>query len=279
MKISIITVCKNAAYSIEKTLLSIYGQTYKNIEHIVIDGVSTDGTIGILSKYKENISILVSEPDSGIYNAMNKALEMVTGDVVYFLNATDTLYDENVLEKVVQEFQTHSDLELLWGDIQFTQNDKDVNIATFENINIKSDMMYKNPCHQAIFYKNNLFVKNGCYNENLPILADHELNARMLVLKNARCEYFPLVLARFALGGISTSTNEEIHLRRKAERVAIYKANFHQDVHFRLDRFFTQMMGSLTKLIKNSALFSKLFVLYDNFLKKFFKTQLSLNKI
>lgn len=279
MKVSIITVCKDAVKSTERTLVSLYGQTYKDIEHIVIDGGSTDGTLEILSKYRDNISVLISEPDSGIYNAMNKAIKLATGDLVYFLNATDTFYDENVLKKAVDEFKKHPDLELLWGDVQFVKDNKEIRIATFENINVKSDLIYNNPCHQSMFYKNEIFVKYGDYNENLPIYADYEFNVRMLVHHNVRCKYIPEVLARFELGGVSTSSDEKIKLRQKQERVQIYKEHFRNNLHYRLDKFFTKVFGTPTAYVKNTRLWNILFATYDKVLRLVLKQQLTLNKI
>lgn len=277
MKLSIITICKNAEESIEKTLLSIYSQTYKNIEHIVIDGASTDKTLEILEKYKDKISILVSEPDTGIYNAMNKALKFVTGDIVYFLNATDALYGENVLEKVVQEFEKHPDLEFLWGDIQFVENNKDIRTATFEDIKVKSDLIYRNPCHQCIFYKNELFVKHGKYNEEITLYADYDLNVRMLVKHNSRCKYITEILARFELGGFSTVTNEKTRLMQKKDRNEVFNQHFKQNINFRLDNFFTKIFGTITCKIKKSSLWKNFFKLYDKLLQVCFKQRLSLN--
>lgn len=279
MKISIITVCKNAESSIEKTLLGLYSQTYKNIEHIVIDGVSTDKTLEILENYKDKISVLVSEPDTGIYNAMNKALKLVTGDIVYFLNATDTLYDENVLRKVVQEFEKHPDLEFLWGDIQFVEDNKDIRIATFEDIKVKSDLIYRNPCHQCIFYKNELFTKNGGYNEEITLYADYDLNVRMLVKHNSRCKYMPEILARFELGGFSTTLDEKTILMQKRDRKEVYNQHFRKNINFILDNFFTKIFGTITRKIKKSLLWKKFFKLYDKTLQLSFNKRLSLNLI
>lgn len=272
MKISVITVCKNAANTIENSLLSLYSQTYENIEHIVIDGVSTDGTLELLSKYKDKISTLISEPDTGIYNAMNKGIKFATGDIVYFLNATDALYDENVFEKAIKEFKNNPDLELLWGDVQFVENNKDIRIARFDKLKFKGDLIHNNPCHQVIFYKNDIFKKCGDYNENLPIYADYDFNVRVLVSHSAKCKYIPEVLARFELGGISTSSEEKIKIRQKQERKDIYKEHFSKNIYFQLDNFFTKVFGTPTKYFKESKLINKI-------LQAIFKENLMLNKI
>lgn len=279
MKISIITVCKNAVNTIEETLLSIYEQTYTNIEHIVIDGVSTDGTLEILSKYKNNISILISESDTGIYNAMNKAIKFVTGDIVYFLNANDSLYSKDIFEIIIKEFQNYPDLQFLWGDVQFMEDNEEACIATYEDIKTKSDLMYRNPCHQGIFYKSEVFKKYGDYDESLPIYADYEFNARILVAHNSRCKHLPVIFARFELGGASTSTNEKIQLRQKQERKDIYKKIFSNNFYFVLDNFFKRFFGTPSRLIKNSRLWKKAFDICDSILISKFKNRISLNII
>jgi len=279
MKISVITVCKNAAETIEETLSSLYKQSYQNIEHIVIDGGSNDGTLEILSKYKEDISILLSEPDTGIYNAMNKAIKLITGDIVYFLNANDSLYDENVLEKVVKEFQKHPDLGLLWGDVQFTENNEDVRVARFDNIKTKSDLIYNNPCHQVIFYSNDVFKKYGGYDENLIIYADCDFNIKMLVHNNLRCKYIPEILARFELGGLSTSAYYKDKIMQKNEIRTIYENNFRNNLNFRMDKFFTKTFGSPTRVIKKTQLWKMLFKISDATAQLFFNERLSLNLI
>ena len=119
MKISIITVCKNAETTIEKTIQSVLSQSYKNIEYVVIDGASTDNTNALIKAYRNRISHYVSEIDHGIYNAMNKGIKFAKGDIVFFLNANDIFYDEFVLEKVASVF-SKADIELLYGDVFMT---------------------------------------------------------------------------------------------------------------------------------------------------------------
>lgn len=279
MKISVITVCRNASKTIEQSLLSLYNQTYKNIEHIVIDGASTDGTLEILSKYKDNISVLVSEPDTGIYNAMNKGLKLATGDIIYFLNATDCIYDENILEKVVKEFKNYPDLELLWGDVLFVEDGKNVRVAKFENIKSKTDLIFNNPCHQVIFYKNNVFKKFGNYNEKFLIYADYDFNVRALVVNNAKCEYLSQIIARFELGGISTSPDSQIKILQKQERIEIYNEHFSNNFHYKLDNFFTKIFGTPTRFVKKTKCWEKIFITYNAILQTLFNKNLSLNHV
>lgn len=255
MKISVITVCFNAKETIEQMFVSLKNQTYKDIEHIVIDGVSTDGTLDVINNYKENISHFVSEKDTGIYNAMNKGLKYVTGDIVYFLNATDSLYDNNVFDKVANEFNKHSDLEMLWGDIEFTETGKEPRIHKNNNFNSKFDLMYNNPCHQAIFYGSNLFKSYQGYDESIPIFADWEFNARMLVSHDAKCKYIPEVLASFEIGGISTSSDDKIRIKHRNDTQMIFEKIFSKKFYFRADKFFTKNFASIVRITKNSELY------------------------
>jgi glycosyltransferase involved in cell wall biosynthesis len=285
-KISVITVCKNAVGTIEKTLLSMYGQTYQNIENIVIDAVSTDGTLEILEKYKDKISVLVSEPDGGIYDAMNKGIKLATGDIIYFLNATDSLYDETIFETVVKEFEAHSDLRILWGKVQFTEESEDTSFLLYDDINFKSDFLYKNPCHQVVFYKKDVFDEYGEYDKKYPIYADYDFNMRMLVVNNVRCKYIPKFLARFELGGISTLDDEENkkiqdreHRRIRFQNLSI--SPLFQSIYIigELDKFFMRYFGTPAKAIKRTKLWKKFFNKTDGIFVVYFAKTFSLNMI
>ncbi|HHM21763.1 MAG TPA: glycosyltransferase, partial [Bacteroidetes bacterium] len=116
MKISIITVSFNSSATIEETLRSVHDQSYNDVEHIVVDGDSKDGTRTILNKYRNGLSALIIEPDYGIYDAMNKGIRSAKGDIIGFLNADDCYVSNKVLEKVVQAFREH-DTDSVYGDL------------------------------------------------------------------------------------------------------------------------------------------------------------------
>ena len=115
MKVSVITVCYNTAECIENAITSVLSQTYKDIEYIIIDGRSTDGTLDIINNYRESISTLVSEKDNGIYDAMNKGIGIATGEVIYFLNSDDVLFDEDVIGDIVTEFKNRRSFSIIRG--------------------------------------------------------------------------------------------------------------------------------------------------------------------
>jgi glycosyltransferase involved in cell wall biosynthesis len=175
-KISIITVCLNASETIEKTILSVLGQSYKNIEYIVIDGKSSDGTVDIIKKYESKIAYFVSEQDKGIYDAMNKSMKFVTGEVIYFLNADDTLHDENVISDIVIEFAANPDADIIYGKIIPTCVPENLlhYIKEYRIIKSKYDLLDYGLCHQCMFIRRSLFDRVGCFDLRYKIRADYD---------------------------------------------------------------------------------------------------------
>jgi glycosyltransferase involved in cell wall biosynthesis len=202
MKISIITVCYNEAATIEKTLESIFSQTYKNIESIVIDGGSTDGTLDIIEKYKDKIAYFVSEPDEGIYNAMNKGIKASVGEVLYFLNGNDTLYSNDVLETVANTFKK-GNYDFVYSDINVIYPDKNTIKKHNKGINYHR-LLSLQICHQAVFYKKTLFDKFGLYDENFFIAADHDFNMKIWTNRKTKTFYLNKTLANFDKTGFSS---------------------------------------------------------------------------
>lgn len=175
LKISIITVCYNAESCIEKAIQSVIGQTYKNFEYIVIDGQSTDQTLAIVNKYKGNISKIISEKDSGVFDAMNKGVNHSTGDIIYFLNSDDYFYDSNILEKIGQEFLKSPSTDILNGKVVVDVNTKNHDISAFvAPCKTKKDLLAHGLCHQRVFAKRHLFEKYGLFNTEYKICADFD---------------------------------------------------------------------------------------------------------
>ena len=219
MKITIITVCYNAQELIEKTINSVTMQTYKNTEYIIIDGASSDSTINILEKQKQNIDILVSEPDTGIYNAMNKAIKLSKGDFLIFLNAGDTFYSENTLESVIP-YLKKSKAKLFFGDINVMEANGKSWVKSFANtdkITLASNCL----CHQAVFYNKKLFEKFEGYDENYKISADHDFNLKAIIKHKYKAKYIPVIISNFQMGGFSTNRDNIKNTVKEINKIAL----------------------------------------------------------
>lgn len=168
MKISIITVVYNAIDSLEKTMLSVFNQTYSNIEYIVIDGGSMDGSLNLIEKYQDKINFSISESDKGIYDAMNKGLKFATGDFAFFLNSGDLFFENNTVEKV---FRKITCVECLYyGDVHLMNLNK-LYWGEFS----RYKLAIGNICHQAIFYPRSIYSKYQ-YNLEYKVFADYYYN-------------------------------------------------------------------------------------------------------
>lgn len=169
MKITVITVCYNSANTIEKTIQSVLSQNYSNLEYIIVDGGSVDGTLDIIEKYKKEISLYISEPDHGIYDAMNKGLKRATGDVFALLNSDD-YYAENVLQNVNKYFET-SNADLVSGNIYLCENGISRKVV-FDKSNREKMFFEVIYPHPALFAKRQLYMKYGGFDTSYRIAAD-----------------------------------------------------------------------------------------------------------
>ncbi len=198
---SIITVTYNAELVLEKTIQSVLGQTaVNNIEYIIVDGKSKDGTLAIIQKYEDKIAKWVSEPDKGLYDAMNKALDMATGDYVWFINAGDEIYSPDTLQKIINN---STDADVYYGETEEVSNEGEVigmrRLSVPKNLSWKSFNRGMLVCHQSIIIKRTLA---GKYNALYKVAAD--IDWVITALKQSKkIVNTELVLSRFAKGGIS----------------------------------------------------------------------------
>ena len=224
-KLSIITVCKNAESAIERTMLSVVTQSCfnENIEYLIIDGASTDKTSEIIKQYADKYPIKwISEPDSGIYNAMNKALKTANGKIIYFLNAGDRLFDEKTISLVLNEFK-ENDPYFLYTDVLSCKIDdlSKAKIKKFNNVD-KYFLIRDCICHQASFYKKSVFEKFGRFNEEFKLAADYEMLLKIMADKSLKKEYLPIITAYYDNTGVSSSNTKEL----QKEREKIIKTSF-----------------------------------------------------
>ena len=207
MKISIITVVWNNAKTIKYAIDSVLNQTHKNIEYIILDGASTDGTIEIIRSYGDKISKFVSEPDKGIYDAINKGIKLATGDVVGILNSDDFYIDDYVIEKVVKEFE-EKQVDSVYADLVFVKPDdlsKAVRYYDSSSCGSENFQYALYPAHPTFFVRKWVYDKYGVFKTDYKIGADFDLMARFLYTNNISYSYIKEPLIKMRVGGVSTS--------------------------------------------------------------------------
>ena len=196
--ITVVTVCYNSAALIERTLISVSEQNYSNKEYVVIDGASTDGTKEIVERYKDSISFFVSEPDKGIYHAMNKAVKVAKGEWVIFMNAGDVFANNEVLKNVSNKLNDKSDI--VYGDILKMEN----NELIVKEAPSKITRMHRMPfCHQAVFTRTFLLKKHP-FDEKYKLSADFKLY-KQLSLDNFSFKKIPMSITIYDTTGISNT--------------------------------------------------------------------------
>lgn len=214
MKLSIITVNLNNKDGLQKTIDSVITQTYKDFEWIVIDGGSTDGSKELIEKYADYISYWVSEPDKGIYNAMNKGIRVAKGEYLQFLNSGDYLINDDVLEKV---FSIGADEDIVYGYVARKEHGiiKDLTGFLHKSDISLIDIYYQTIPHQGTFFKSSLFEKYGLYNENLKIVADREFYIKTIIYGNVSILFIPVTVSYFEDGGISSTSPKYLQEKKQ----------------------------------------------------------------
>lgn len=212
MKISIITICYNSTETLEKTILSVAGQSHKNIEYIVVDGCSNDGTLDIIKKNQDKISRWISEPDKGLYDAMNKGIAMATGDLIGILNSDDTFYSDTVVAEIAH-FHQQNDIEASIGNIiQHKQDGKIIRLYSSKYWNPEKLKIGFMPPHPSIFIKRELFNKFGQYSTDFIIGGDYELVTRFFLKNKINWKYSHITTTAMLFGGLSSSGSSSYEL-------------------------------------------------------------------
>ena len=226
VKISIITVCYNNKNGLEKTIHSVKDQTYKGFEFIIVDGVSTDGTLDLIEKNKQYISTLISEKDNGIYQAMNKGISLAKGEYCLFLNSGDCLANNKVLENI---FNPSNEADIIYGNVikvkpHYRRLIKYSSVLSLYDFYRTTAAIH----HQASFIKRVLFQKYGLYREDLKINGDWEFFFRMIILEQSKTKYVDMVISVVDGTGISNNMKKDNPLRLIAskDKENILKSNF-----------------------------------------------------
>lgn len=205
--LSIITPAYNSSQCIAKCITSVLEQKVEDIEHIIVDGLSTDNTIDIVRSFQNKASSLryISEKDSGIYNAMNKGIAMAKGKWIFFLGSDDYFYSSNVLSNIIHHLKINEkQYHILYGDVY---NEKEKRL--FDGLFSIEKILTHNICHQAIFYQKKVFELAGLYEEIYRIQADYRLNLKCWLNGVVNHLYVPVTVSYYADGGVSSATTDE----------------------------------------------------------------------
>lgn len=224
MKITIITVCYNRKATIENAILSVLNQNYCNIEYIIVDGNSTDGTKEIIESYRDKINQFISEPDKGMYDAINKGLKIATGDIVGLMHSDDEFYDKNVIDRIIERFNSDSTIDGVYGDGVYVSNDKEERLirdrigGVFSLKKIKKGWL---PLHPTVYLKKSVIEKNGLYSLDFKIASDTEFLLRYLYKYEINMSYINSYIVKMRMGGISTNLKYALEVLN--EDYKIYK--------------------------------------------------------
>ena len=230
MKISLITVTYHSGKTLACTLESVLSQSYPNVEYIIVDGASKDNTVSIIKEYEpkfEGRMKWISEPDKGLYDAMNKGIRMATGDVVGTLNSDDYFTSNDVHQQVADAFQANRELDAVYGDVHFVNPDnlekcvRYYSSKVFRRGLMKIGMM---PAHPSFYLKKERFEQFGLYKTDFKIAADFEFLLRVIYKGGIRLRYLPLDMVTMRTGGASTSGLES-HKRIMKEHLRAFREN------------------------------------------------------
>ena len=247
MKVSIITVCYNRKATITQSINSVLDQDYPNIEYIIIDGNSSDGTQSIIESYSDKIAHYISEPDKGMYDAINKGLKLATGDIIGLMHSDDTFYDNSVVSKIVNTFLMSSNADAVYGDGIYVTNDAEERIIrnriggqyNFEKI--KSGWL---PLHPTVYIKKSIIEKYGYYSLDFKIASDTEFLLRYLFKHKINIVYMNEYVVKMKMGGLSTDYKRVFHVL--SEDYKIYK--YHNLSAFKA--VFQKKFSALTQYLK-----------------------------
>ena len=248
MKISIITPTFNSSKTINDTLASIQSQSYKNIEHIIIDGMSIDDTLEICRRESPS-SIIISEPDNGIYDAMNKGINIASGDIIAILNSDDFYDNQFVIERVVESFNSNNSLDFIYGNLIYISS-KDKNIKVREWV---SESYYKNffedskvPPHPTLFLKKEIYKKVGLFNLQYKLASDYDFMFRLFKLYNFNSLHINSNLVMMRLGGATSKNIRNIY----KQNIEIYNCWINHGFNFPLSFFTKKVFNRISQFIR-----------------------------
>lgn len=220
MKISIITICYNSEQVIRSTIESVLGQTYTDIEYIIKDGGSKDGTMAIVNEYKDKIAKVVSCPDKGIYDAINQGIKAATGDVVGLIHSGDRLYDDHTIEKIAAFYEANKGLQISYGHSVIVNEEGKV-VRVNRSPEYKKSLCRRGwfPSHQSIYARKEVFDRFGGYDTKIGWAADYQWFIRTFYVQSLNIRLLDEYILRFSTGGISTSNYKNRLTKRHRDMI------------------------------------------------------------
>jgi len=243
LKVSVITAVFNGAKTIQDCIKSVSGQIYPNIEHIIIDGGSTDGTLEVIKRYTEKRVNIVSEPDNGIYDALNKGIRQASGEVIGLLYSDDFYAHDRVIEKVADIFMKYN-IDSCYGDLQYVdKNNPDKVIRYWKSSQYRHGKFKYGwmPPHSTFFVKKEIYNKYGYFNTNFKIAADYELMLRFLEKHKISTYYTPEVFIKMRIGGTSNRNIKNLIIKSNEDYRAWKVNNLNGG-------FYTILLKNLSKI-------------------------------
>lgn len=209
IKISIITATYNSAKTIESTIHSVLSQTYPNIEHILIDGASKDSTPELVQNFQNHHPSIrfISEPDKGIYDALNKGVQLASGDIIGFLHSDDFFENNRVIEEIINVFQSKN-CDGVYGDLRYVSSENTTKVIRYWKSRDFNPSLIKNgwmPAHPTLFLKKEVYKKHGQFDLSFKIAADYDFMLRILKDKSLAFTYLPQVITNMRVGGASNA--------------------------------------------------------------------------
>lgn len=226
MKVSIITATYNSASTVRDTIESVLAQTYSDIEYIIIDGASKDNTLDIVNEYKNHIATIISEPDKGIYDAMNKGILAATGDVIGILNSDDFFTSDDVIETIVSGFQDES-VDAIYADVHYVNSDDITKCIRYYSSSVFKPALMKlgfMPAHPTCYIRKTHYQKIGLYDTSYKISSDFDLLLRFIYLNKLKFKYIERDFVTMRIGGASTGSLKS-HIQITKDHLLAFKKN------------------------------------------------------
>ncbi len=228
MKVSIITIAYNSGKSIADAINSVVSQSYPNIEYIIVDGKSKDNTVEVVKSFGNKISKFVSEPDKGIYDALNKGINMATGDIIGFMHSDDLFAHQDVIAHVVEKFKI-KDTDSIYGDLQYVYKEDTTKVLRYwksGDFSLKQLKLGWMPPHPTLYIKKWVYEKYGGFNIEMGIAADYDSMLRFLGKYKISTQYLPEVMVKMRVGGASNRSLKNIIKKSSEDWDAIQRNEF-----------------------------------------------------